>query len=184
VSVRSRTRRLRFIRCVIVAGVAALSVVTHDARAASGGSYVKAAAAQAGTPHPALGPAAGRVLGGLTAQGLPVVMAIAGNSKRIDGTKSVFQMHCTSGLDFMTPDSWARLPIRADGSVSITVAVPPIPASGAGDAITGGSDSFVGKLDRKRATFSGVWQLHLNFATSNGQTDSCDSGHVTFKVRL
>jgi hypothetical protein len=51
-------------------------------------------------------------------------------------------------------------------------------------SLTGGSHSFIGRLDRKRSTISGAWRLQLNFQASGGQTDQCDSGRVPFSARL
>ena len=124
------------------------------------------------------GPAAGRVLGGLNAQGLPVVAGVTRNAKRMT-LVTTFVMNCSSGDQPIFPDSWAKMPIAANGSVRGHVTLTAIPST----ALTGGSDSISGKLNRKAGTFSGVWDLHLDFS-SNGQTDSCDSGRVAFRTRL
>jgi hypothetical protein len=122
------------------------------------------------------------VFGGLTSQGWPVVAYIARSGKRLELAVIGLDMSCTSGSRFPLDDGVENLRIRANGTVHHFSAVPP--TAGSSVSITGGSDSFTGKLNRERLTFTGKWQLHLNFATSNGQTDQCDSGPVTFKTRL
>jgi hypothetical protein len=65
----------------------------------------------------------------------------------------------------------------------VTMAIP-ASAGNSTVSITGGTDTFMGRLNRAQATFTGSWQLHLNFVMSNGQTNQCDSGHVAFSARL
>jgi hypothetical protein len=59
------------------------------------------------------------------------------------------------------------------------------PQSGSPVSVTGGTDKFTGKLNAKKATFSGKWRLTLTFSdSSTGQTDQCDSGVVTIHAVL
>ena len=51
-------------------------------------------------------------------------------------------------------------------------------------AMTGGSHTISGTLNRPRLTFTGSWRLQLNFRESNGQIDHCDSGTVGFRALL
>jgi len=132
--------------------------------------------------QPASAPVAGRVLGGATSQTWPVVLAISGDGKSVNAALAGLVLSCSSGASLPLVDGWAKLPIGPNGSVHAAAAIPP--SSGSGVSLTGGSHSFTGKLNRKRATFSGVWQLQLAFSLSNGQTDQCDSGRVSFSARL
>ena len=154
------------------AGLSALALVALTAPLAS---------ARALAP----GPAAGKVLGGLTSQGWPVVLKVSGNAKSIQRVRIGLEMNCTSGASFSVPDGWIRVPILRGGQVDASAAVSPSPASGGSDvSITGGTDSFSGTLNRSSGTFSGTWHQHVDFATSGGQSDSCDSGNVTFTASL
>jgi hypothetical protein len=174
----------RWARRVVVAAVVIAGLATQVAEATPGGSMKESYLAQAAAVVPSAGPAAGRMLGGLTAQGWPVVMAVASNGRRVQETRIALDMHCTSGGQWTAIDGWSGLPIRGDGSVQAAEAIPPIAGSATTDALTGGSHSMVGKLNRKRATFTGTWHLHLSFTSSSGQTDECDSGVVRFGMRL
>ena len=174
----SRSRRVARRACLIaVAGLAA-GATSVAARAPSGHASAEAASARvAVAAYPtraASGP--GVFLGGLTSQSWPFVIELSKNGKMLRGADVGLEMTCTSGSQFGLPDSWAHLPISRNGAVDVSAAVSPSP--GATASITGGSDSFRGKFNRKRTSFSGVWDLHLNFSMSNGQTDSCDSGQV------
>jgi hypothetical protein len=145
-------------------------------------SLREAAIAALAKPKETAMPAAGKVLGGFTSQSEPIVLEISKKDKRVDLAGTALDMTCTSGDQFTTADALVRLPISKQGKVHMTLVIPP--SSGSPTSITGGTDTFSGKLNRENATFSGVWQLHLTFSLSGGQTDQCDSGRVTFKARL
>jgi hypothetical protein len=127
-------------------------------------------------------PAAGRVLGGLTAQGWPVVMAISKNEKQVVGTIAGIVLSCSSGQQFPIEDAWSKLHIGPGGAVHTSAAIHPSPVS-SGTAITGGSRSMRGQLDRRTGNFAGVWHVQLSFTTSSGP-DQCDSGDVAFRLKL
>ena len=127
-------------------------------------------------------PASGKVLGGFTSQHMPVVLAIAKKDKRVDVVGSVFNMTCTSGDQFLAPDGWVKLPISHAGAIKAAITIQASP--GGIGSVTGGTDTFSGTLNAKKATFSGTWELHVSFSTSTGQDDQCDSGHVTFRAVL
>jgi hypothetical protein len=130
-------------------------------------------------------PAAGKVLGGFTSQQQAIVLYVGKKDKRLDQVGTALNMSCTSGDQFLIPDRWGHVPLAKNGSVSGTFQIlPGTPAPGSTATLEGGTDSFSGKLNAKRATFSGTWDLHMTFALSGGQTDQCDSGRVTFKASL
>lgn len=129
--------------------------------------------------------AAGMTLGGFTSQRWPVVVDVAKDGRRITQVALGLDMNCTSGGSFGTPDRFFDLPVWSNGSVHAAMLLPPLPASpGSTVSITGGSDSVTGRLDRRQATFIGTWQLHVDFQNSDGTSDHCDSGRVSFKTRL
>jgi hypothetical protein len=178
--VSSNIRRRR-VRCGLRLTVAAITVAA---------AHVEKASALPMTAHvgqarlaSAGGPAAGRVLGGTTAQQLPMIVTVSSNGRRMTA-RVAFNMTCTSGDTFIVPDGWNRLLVPASGVVRAAGPVPPIPASGGSDSITGGFDSLSGKLNRRQAVFSGFWELQLNFSSPSGQSDACDSGRVRFSIRL
>ena len=170
------------------AAVAAVSVIAAMASAASTGaaksvtrqrSFEREAVAALAKPPVNTMPAAGRMLGGLTSQQQAVVLAIAKKDKQVKQVVTALSMTCTSGLQLLVPDNWTHLLIARNGAVHVSYVIPP------SNGISGGTDTFSGKLNAKKATFSGTWELKIGFADSTtGQTDQCDSGAVTFHAVL
>lgn len=151
--------------------------------AAVAATLTAGSAAGAAVVPPGAGPANGHVLGGMTAQRWPVVITISANGKRIQAAQAGLVLTCSSGDGFPVPDAWGDVPLQANGGVNVAAGILPSTGNSAG-SVTGGSDTFTGRLNRKRATFSGTWQLKLNFLMSSGQIDQCDSGRVAFSARL
>jgi hypothetical protein len=120
------------------------------------------------------------VLGGFTSQGWPVVAEVTTDRKVLEVTATGVHVRCTSGSSFDTEAAWVRLPISGRGAIHASMSVPP--QAGSTATLTGGSNTFNGKLNRARLTLTGVWHLHLNFRTADGHTDQCDSGRVTFRA--
>jgi hypothetical protein len=126
------------------------------------------------------GPAAGRVLGGITKnQHEPVVVAVSKNANRVTVVLDL-DMTCTSGAQFTQEEIWPRLAVARNGFVHGASAIAPDTSAG----LLGGSHSLTGLLDRKHAIFVGKAQLHVNYSLPNGQTDSCDSGAVSLSAVL
>ena len=180
-SLRKLGRRWRVLAVIGVAVAVAMASIVSNGSAKGvmrARSLERAAlAALAKPPAPVL-PASGKVLGGLTSQHQAVVLMIAKKDKQIAQTVTALQLKCTSGDQLLLPDGWVKLPLTKSGAVSVSITVPPSGTTPV--AITGGSDTFSGKLNGKKATFSGKWELKLNFSdSSTGQTDQCDSGVVT-----
>jgi hypothetical protein len=165
---------------VLAGSMAAISNVSATPR--SGRAAMQTTTARIATNELASLPSAGNVLGGFTSQGWPAVVEISKNGKRIEVVGIGLDMSCTSGSQFGLRDGWTRLPFGPGGKIHASVVVPPSPSSG--ESLTGGSDSVTGTLNRKRSTFSGVWDLVLTFKDSTGHADKCDSGRVTFSARL
>jgi hypothetical protein len=167
---------------VVAASVAIVAFTAYAANGATAASPAEAHFAQVGISHPVPGPSAGRVLGGLTAQHDPVVIAVSSNGKRIVEADVALDMRCTSGDEFTAEDVWFGVSIETTGSVRTAGSMPPYTDS---TGTLTETHTLTGKLDRKRATFSGVWDVHLTYVpANNGQTDQCDSGGVAFRVRL
>jgi hypothetical protein len=145
----------------------------------AGSIAVPAASAKPTAPSPLL---AGRALGGFTTQGWPVVLEIAPGARLVTVAAAGIDMTCMSGQSFSIEDGWTLLDIAPNGRVHATAQIPP--STGQSVSLTGGSHSLAGKLNRKRSTFRGVWQLDLTFKSSDGQTDQCHSGRVAVAARL
>jgi hypothetical protein len=121
------------------------------------------------------------ILGGFTSQGGPVVLEISKDAKRLQSAETALIMRCTSGSRFVYAEAAFRLAIKANGRVHISATTSTNDASG--DVIKT-SHSFSATINRRRWTASGVWRVHLDVTLSSGNTDSCDSGSVSFQARL
>jgi hypothetical protein len=180
VSVKIRTAKARYARAFVAMVVVALGAAHVDKAAASvRANEVGAAQASVATSQ---SPAAGKILGGVTHQGGAVVVAVSHNQKHV-AVLVVLRMSCTSGASFMTQVGWS-VPVHGNGVVHSQRAIPASPGSPNYAAVTGGSRSLNGLLNRKRATFVGYTDMQMSFTLSTGQADSCDSGLTSFGTSL
>jgi hypothetical protein len=159
-----------------LAGAASNGAAKSSARQRS---FEREAVAALAKPQVNTLPASGKTLGGLTSQQQAIVLAIAKKDKQVTQVVTALNLTCASGLQLLVPDDWTHLKIAHNGAVSAIALIAP------GNGITGGTDTFSGKLNAKKATFSGTWELKLGFSDpTTGQTDQCDSGLVTFHTVL
>jgi hypothetical protein len=121
------------------------------------------------------------VLAGFTSQGGPIVLALSRDAKTVRLAETALVMKCTSGNEFVYPDAAFGLAIRPNGRVHIAVTASF--KDRAGDSIKL-SHSLGATINRRRWTASGVWQVRMNVTRPTGQTDSCDSGAVSFHTQL
>jgi hypothetical protein len=121
--------------------------------------------------------AAGPVLGGLTSQGLPMVVTLAPSGRRIARIDITMQMKCNSGDRFITTDFARDLAVGRSGRFVGTAVVGPHPP------LLGAVDSLKGHYDRATQTITGTWRLRLVFDQSL-QNDRCDSGPIAIHARL
>jgi hypothetical protein len=128
----------------------------------------------------AQGPAGSAVaLGGFTSQGWPVVFELGRGGKLVTLVGAGLDLTCTSGDQFSVEDGWQLIGIAKNGKVHTTQQIPP-----SGNTVTGGSHSLIGRFDRHRSTFRGVWRLQLSFKLADGTTDQCQSGSVKLIATL
>ena len=119
------------------------------------------------------------VLGGFTSQRWPVVFDIARGAKQIPAAAVGLDLTCSAGEQFSTEDAFGHLVVAKNGKVHESDPIPP-----QGSDFLGGSHSLTGHLDRRHATFQGVWQLQLMFKAADGSTDTCQSGSVGVFAQL
>jgi hypothetical protein len=177
-----RRQPLPAIVAIAVAGLAmtASSVTARSVRSSS--SAEAALASAAGGARTASASAAGPMLGGFTNQGWPVVIELSSDKRRIIVAEAGLEMSCTSGAQFAVDPYLARIPIARNGRFSASATIPPSPGNPV--SLTGGSESFSGRLNRARTGLTGTWRLHLDFAATDGSTDHCDTGRVPLSARL
>jgi hypothetical protein len=115
------------------------------------------------------------MLGGITSQGDPVVAAVMHRATSVD-LRVALDMKCTSG-QYVFLDRTFPVPVKPSGAIpGYTLTLPP----NTGTGILGGSDAFKGQMNAARSRLTGHWRLKIVFQNSDGTTDSCDSGTVTF----
>lgn len=144
-------------------------------------SPLGAAVAFAGVPHDggAQSSRSGKLaLGGLTSNGWPVYIELAGNGRSIVRAVGAIDAPCTKGGSTTFDDKWARVPVRrgsfkaayrdsfSDQGATIDV-----------------DDSFTGKVNRARTAITGTWRNKMVIHEPDGSVDSCDSGVLRFKAR-
>jgi hypothetical protein len=184
-SIHNANRQWRRVRRVaaIVPVMMAAAVPTVSARSPVHHASVYAGSAKASTrAQGASLPAEGRVLIGLTSQGWPVGAEISDARSKLMLVETGLEVRCTSGVRYQVAAFWGQLAISPSGRVHAREAIPL--SAGANVVLTGGSDSFSGRINHRRSTLRGVWHVHLTFIRASGQMDQCDSGRVTFTATV
>jgi hypothetical protein len=143
----------------------ALAPVLADAHALSFASRARVAAV----------PKTAYMLGGITSQGEPVVVAVSGRAKSVDA-RIALEMKCTSGTPLFS-DRTFPLAVKRNGAVlGYNLVIPPDPKGN----VLGGSDTFSAQMNAARSRLTGHWRLRLTFQNSDGSREACDSGPVSF----
>lgn len=180
--------RSRWVKLLLAGGLLAIGLVVPGASKAQELGWASQAHARALTMNISTHATAqgviqpGVVLGGFTSQGWPVVLELARRGKLVIIGATGLDMTCTSGDQFSVEDGWQLLRIARNGRVNASEQIPA--GQGQGNPLTGGSHSLTGHFDRHRSTFRGTWRMQLNFMNTDGSTDTCQSGPVTFSTTL
>ena len=154
------------IRCATLAATLMLSPMAGTALAAE-----PEASASAGSVL---------VLGGVTRQHLPVVVELSRNGRQIKRASAAISMDCSAGEDIVISDVWTAVRVSKRGAFRTTYR----DTYKADDGTrVQASDSFVGKVNRRRTAIRGRWSLRLVFTKPDGALNSCDSGSVSVSAR-
>jgi hypothetical protein len=119
------------------------------------------------------------VLAGFTSQHFPVFFKVSGDGKKALADGIALSMTCASGNTLVWNDSFARMPVHANGKLNAGYASPTILTNGTAYSM---KDALVARLGAKHSQLTGTWRLAVNFTFSDGTSDSCDSGPVTFSA--
>lgn len=117
-------------------------------------------------------------LGGLTSNGWPVYIELAGNGRSIVRAVGAIDAPCSKGGSLTTPDKWMRVPVRR-GSFKVAYR----------DSLTEDGhtfefeDTFAGKVNRARTVVSGTWSNKIVVHEPDGSVNTCDSGALKFRAR-
>jgi hypothetical protein len=134
-----------------------------------------ARAAAAGNP-----PAAKDVvLAGFTAQHFPVFFKVLPNGHMVLVDGIALSLSCASGGTTVWQDSTGRAPIHANGKIRMSYAGPTILTNGTASTL---NDALTARLNPKHTQVTGTWQLAVHFTFSDGTSDQCDSGPVSFSA--
>ena len=117
-------------------------------------------------------------LGGLTSNGWPVHIQLAGNGKVIVRAVGAISLPCTKGGSVVFKDQWRYVSVRR-GSFK-AVRRDSFTDQGATIEI---EDSFTGKVNRARTAIKGTWRNKMVVREPDGSVDTCDSGVLRFTAR-
>lgn len=184
----SSRRKVRGVKLLVVGGFVAIRLLVPGAARAQDSSWTSqghgAAVATDISAHASSQGVlkSGMALGGFTSQGWPVVFELTHNARLVIIGATGLNLTCTSGDQFPVEDGWQLLTIAKNGRVNASEQIPG--QQGQGANLTGGSHSVTGRFNRQRSTFRGTWRMQLNFTNTDGTTDTCQSGPVTFSLTL
>lgn len=164
-------------------------VMMLSGAALAAGAVAAAPATGATTPRHLSGVAAasakapaGSVLGGLTPQSWPIVIALNRARDRVEQVVIGLDMTCTSGDVFSTNDGFQNLRLSRKGRFSAKVGPERIDAGGVPADV---DSKVIGRYTNGRAGMRGIWSLKVTIfdATGTTVTDTCESGLVSWTAR-
>ena len=117
-------------------------------------------------------------LGGLTSDGWPVYIQLAGNGRLITTAVGAIDAPCTKGGSATFKDKWRYVAVRR-GTFK-AVYRDSYTDAGATIAV---DDSFTGKVNRARTAITGTWRNKMVVREPDGSVDTCDSGVLRFTAR-
>lgn len=124
----------------------------------------------------------GNTYGGITSQGLPVVVDMKANRRLIVRAAVVVELTCTSGTPGMSPDKFTRVPVSRSGKFNVSFG----PATQRNDdgTTTDWQGSMKGALNSAKTRIVGTWVLAGVFHDAAGAvTDTCESGSVRWTAK-
>jgi hypothetical protein len=121
----------------------------------------------------------GQVLGGSTSQGQPVVFELSRSGRELKRALVAIDLTCTSGAMLSLPDSYLGVRLR-NGRLKSSFT-----DSFVADGVEyQRSGSVSGRMNRSHTAILGSWRLSMTIRDpQTGETDSCESGAVSYKAR-
>ena len=139
-----------------------------------------ASAAPAGARTPSA--ATGNTYGGVTPQGMPLVVDMTKNRRHIVRAVTVLEMTCTSGDTWVTTDSYPRMPVTKKGRFSF--AFGPTTERNADGTSSDYQGRIAGKLNAAKTKITGTWTYKVTDHDAAGAvTDTCTSGSVSWTAK-
>jgi hypothetical protein len=110
-------------------------------------------------------------LGGVTAQGFPVVVQVSASGKQVNRAAIGIEMKCNNGT-FAVPDSYRSLPVSPTGRFGARFG--PDTNRNPDGTTFDYQGLMTGQVNKARTKATGTWQLSVkNYDTSGNVTDSC-----------
>jgi hypothetical protein len=127
--------------------------------------------------------ARGVVFGGFTPQDWPVAIEVSKDRRRVVRAAIGLTLACApSGLTARIPDAYRNLPLSKSGRFSSSFGPNPFPNPDG--TTTEFQGSVTGRMNAKRTSMSGTWQLTAVDRDAAGTiTDTCDSGKVAWTAK-
>jgi hypothetical protein len=159
---------------VIAVGVLAAALVFD-------GLFISAATARsAGVRTPTA--TTGNTYGGLTAQGMPVVVDMKASRRQLVRAVTVLELTCTSGASGLAPDRYTSLPVKRSGKFAVRFG--PVTERNADGTTTDYQGSMSGRLNSAKTKISGTWRFtYVEHDAAGAVTDTCDSGSVAWTAK-
>jgi hypothetical protein len=121
------------------------------------------------------------VLGGVTAQGGPVVLEMSRNGRQVVRAVSSLRLTCTSGAIFTLFDGYQKLPVK---NRKFSLSFGPQVVRNADGTTTDLEGSISGTLNKARSRATGRWQFKGTDRDAAGVvTDTCDSGAISWSAK-
>ena len=126
--------------------------------------------------------ATGNTYGGVTPQGLPLVVDMTADRRHIVRAITVLDMTCTSGDTFVVTDRYPRMPVTKKGRFSF--AFGPETERNPDGTTSDYSGRLTGRLNETKTKITGTWSYTVTDHDAAGAvTDTCTSGTVSWTAK-
>ncbi len=126
--------------------------------------------------------ATGNTYGGVTKQGMPVVVDMTADRRRIVRAVTVLDLTCTSGDSGLTTDRYTRLPVTKTGRFAY--AFGPTTERNEDGTTTDFEGRIAGRLNAAKTRIAGTWSYTITEHDAAGAvTDTCTSGSVSWTAK-
>jgi hypothetical protein len=124
----------------------------------------------------------GNTYGGVTPQGMPLVVDMTADRRRIVRAITVLDMTCTSGDSFVVTDRYPRMPVTKRGRFSF--AFGPETERNDDGTTTDFKGRIAGRLNDTKSKIFGTWSYTIiEHDAAGAVTDTCTSGTVSWTAK-
>lgn len=124
----------------------------------------------------------GNTYGGVTAQGMPVIVDMTATRRQVVRAVVAIRLDCTAGGTATVPDKYTRLPVTKSGRFRVSFG--PVTQRNDDGTTTDFQGSMSGRLNSTKTRISGTWRFTFTDHDASGAvTDTCSSGSVTWTAK-